>query len=191
MFKINKKPMILHVIENLKYSKFRNQILVATSNSKSDNDLVRYLKSINVDFHRGNLVNVAKRLFDGAKKRGRKYFIRISADSPLIDSKILDKMISIFKKEKFKNYDIITNVFPKTFPKGYSIEIIKTSTIGKNLKFMNLSEKEHVTKFFYKNHEKFKIKNVMNFNRKKYRLNRTVDKKKDLKIINKILNEIG
>ncbi len=179
----------MHVIENLKRSKFTNQILVATSNTRSDDNLTRYLKSINVDFYRGNLNNVAKRLFDGAKKKRKKYFIRVSADSPLIDSKILDKMINIFKKKKFNNYDIITNIFPKTFPKGYSIEIVKTSLIGKNLKFMNLSEKEHVTKFFYKNYEMFKIKNLMNFNRKKYRLNSTVDKRKDLKIINRILNK--
>ena len=57
------------------------------------------MKSINVDFYRGNLNNVAKRLFDGAKKKRKKYFIRVSADSPLIDSKILDKMINIFKKK--------------------------------------------------------------------------------------------
>ena len=63
MFKINKKPIIMHVIENLKRSKFTNQILVATSNTRSDDNLTRYLKSINVDFYRGNLNNVAKKTF--------------------------------------------------------------------------------------------------------------------------------
>ena len=65
----------------------------------------------------------------------------MSGDSPVIDVKILDKLIEIFKKKKYSNYDIITNVFPKTFPKGMSFEIIKREIISKNMKFMTENEK--------------------------------------------------
>ena len=48
----------------------------------------------------------------------QKKFIRISADSPLIDSKIMDKMISLSNQHKFKNFDLITIFFLKVFQKG-------------------------------------------------------------------------
>ena len=70
-----------------------------------------------------------------------------------------------------------------------SFEIIKRDIISKNLKFMTNAEKEHVTKYFYKNHSKFKIKNLKNFDKKKYNLDLTVDKKIDLKKIKIYLNK--
>ena len=38
------------------------------------------------------------------------------------------------REKENKNLDLITNVFPRTFPKGQSIEIIKTSIIKNNIK---------------------------------------------------------
>ena len=92
-------------------------------------------------------------------------------------------MIRIHNRKSYKNYDIITNVFPKTFPKGMSFEIIKTKIIINNLKFMSDSDKEHVTQYFYNNSSLFRIKNLFNFNEKKYKVDLTVDKKIDLKKI--------
>ena len=63
------------------------------------------------------------RLYETANMNKAKYFVRINGDSPLIDPKLIDKAIKISKKKK--GYDIITNVFPRTFPKGQSVEVIK------------------------------------------------------------------
>ena len=86
-------------------------------------------------------------------------FLRISADSPLIDPYLIDKIISLKNKKKYKKYDLITNIFPRKFPRGQSVEIINTRTLFKNLKKMSKGEKEHVTKYFYNNHKDFLIKN--------------------------------
>ncbi len=188
LYKLENKPIIVHVLDRLKKSKFKNNLIVATSDKSSDDRLVRLLKKKKIKIYRGNLKNVSERLYETALKLKEKYFVRVSGDSPVIDVKILDKLIEIFKKKKYSNYDIITNVFPKTFPKGMSFEIIKREIISKNMKFMTENEKEHVTKYFYKNSAKFKIKNLENFNKKKYNLDLTLDKKIDLKRIKIYLN---
>ncbi|WP_075520337.1 cytidylyltransferase domain-containing protein [Candidatus Pelagibacter communis] len=188
LYKLENKPIIVHVLDRLKKSKFKNNLIVATSDKSSDDRLVRLLKKKKIKIYRGNLKNVSERLYETALKLKEKYFVRVSGDSPVIDVKILDKLIEIFKKKKYRNYDIITNVFPKTFPKGMSFEIIKREIISKNMKFMTENEKEHVTKYFYKNSAKFKIKNLENFNKKKYNLDLTLDKKIDLKRIKIYLN---
>lgn len=177
--------LIEHVYFRVKKSKFISKIIVCISNRKTDNKLARFLKSKKILFFRGDLNNVTKRLLDAAKKNKSKYFIRISGDSPLINSKILDDLIVLFKKNKNKQ-DLVTNVFPRTFPSGQSGEIIKVKLLEKNIIFFKSCEKEHVTKYFYKNSDQFKIKNMIN-NKKIYKNKKklSVDTNSDLNFLKK------
>lgn len=171
------KPLIKHVISRVQKAKKITKIVVATSKNKSDDKLVEYLKKIKVQYYRGSLSNVAQRMVRAAERQKKLYFLRINGDSPLIDPDIIDKAISIFRKNK--NYDLISNVFPRTFPKGQSVEIIRTQVLKKYLKNMNKIEKEHITQYFYINSDIFLIKNFVN--KKKIKLIKTaVDSKKDL-----------
>ena len=177
-------PMILHVVNRVKKSKFMKKVIVATSKKKSDDKLVGMLKKNKINFFRGELNNVASRFLELAKRKKLKYFMRVSGDSPLIDPKIIDRA-SIIKK-KFKNADIITNVFPRSYPKGMSVEIIKVSTLRNNIEKMKKNDLEHVTKYFYRNYKKFNIINFKNISDKKT-MKFSIDTKNDLKkIINKI-----
>jgi spore coat polysaccharide biosynthesis protein SpsF len=185
LHKINNIPVIHHVIDNISKSKKVKKIIVAISKNKIDDKLAKYLLAQKIKIYRGDLNNVAKRLYLAAKKFNAKKFLRISADSPLIDHKVIDRAINI--NQKYSSYDIITNLNPRTFPKGQSVEIIKSSIIKKNIKFMDKSDKEHVTKFFYKKKFKFRIKNFQT--KKKYKLkNYCIDYFKDIKKIEKVMN---
>jgi len=186
LYPIYGKTLIEHVYSKIKKSKKVSRIIVATSNHNSDNELVRLLKEKKINFYRGSLKNVAKRLFEVAKKYKQQYFIRISGDSPLIDYKLIDYSIDLIKKDKKSSYDIVTNVFPRTFPSGQSVEIIKTNTLKANLGKMNKLELEHVTQYFYKNYSHFFIKNFTTKLKKK-NIKLSIDKIKDLK---KILKKI-
>ncbi len=177
------KPIIQHVVENVKKTKKIRKVIVATSKNKTDDKLVKYLKKKKINFYRGSHLNVAKRLYQVAKKNKFKFFIRINADSPLISPKIINDLIILYNSKK-RNYDLITNIFPRTFPKGQSVEIIKTNILKKNLKFFNADDKEHVTKFFYKNFKNFSILNLRNKSKKKI-INMSVDEEKDLKFLEK------
>ena len=186
LYEINGKPLIWHVISRVKKAKKISKIIVSTSTSKNDDRLIQYLKKVKISYFRGDLNNVSKRLLDTASYYKKKYFIRISGDSPLIDPKIIDKVISLYKKKKFNNYDLITNVFPRTFPKGQSVEIIKTLTLRNYLGKMSKDESENVTKYFYRNSSKLKIKNLKS-NKYQRQIKLSVDTKKDMVRIKKIL----
>ena len=179
-------PLIQHVVNRIKKSKEISKIIVSSSFKKSDDQLISYLKKNKIKFFRGDLENVALRLYKTANMNKAKYFARISGDSPMIDPKLIDKAIKMSKKTK--GYDIITNVFPRTFPKGQSVEVIKTFTLKKNLKKFSKVDKVHVTKFFYKNSKKFNIKNFV-LNKKNKEVKMSIDTKKDLKVILKKFNK--
>ena len=187
LFPINGIPLIKHVVNQAKKSKKITTIIVATSKDKTDDKFTKYLKKESILCFRGELNNVALRLYKLANKKKAKYFVRINGDSPLIDHKIIDRAITISKKMK-KKFDIITNVYPRTFSKGQSVEIIKTNILKKNITNFSDSEKEHVTKYFYKNSRKFRIKNFT-FKGKKKIMKMSVDTKKDLKNILQILKK--
>ena len=186
LYPIKKKPVIIRVILNALKSKKVSKLLIATSNNRSDDELVNFLKKKNFNVFRGSLSNVADRLLKAAQINNSKYFIRISGDSPLIDYKIIDRAIKIFKKDK-KNKDLITNVFPRTFPSGQSVEIIKTKILKKNLSKMSKSEKEHVTTFFYKYFKRFRIINFKNFSKFKKKDKINLDFRSDLPRIKKYI----
>ena len=177
LFPIYGKPLIGHVIKKLKKSNKIKKIIVATSKHKSDDKLIKYLKEIKIEYYRGKLKNVAQRFLKLAIKKKAKYFLRINGDSPLIDYKIVERAINILNKKK--KYHIITNVFPRTFPKGQSVEIIKTEILKNYIGKFNSFEKEHITQYFYKNYKNFKIKNFT-FKKPTKIIKLSIDTKNDL-----------
>tara|TARA_Y100000591_G_scaffold306869_1_gene305722 strand:+ start:53 stop:697 length:645 start_codon:yes stop_codon:yes gene_type:complete len=181
--KIYGKSIINHVYNKIKLSKQLKQIIVATSNDKSDNKLVKHLKKLKIPYFRGDLENVAKRFLNLALKNKAKFFLRVSGDSPLIDYVIIDTAINIFKKSN-KKLDLITNISPRTFPKGQSVEIVKTSTLKKYINEFSKKDKEHVTRYFYRNLKKIRIKNFKNKFKKKM-IKQAIDTKKDFENIKK------
>ncbi len=156
--KIGRKYLLDLVIERLKRTSLSKHIFLLTSNRSSDDLIEEYCKKKKIRYYRGDLNNVFKRYKSFLENFNYDAIIRISADSPLIEPELIEGMLEIFKNN---NKDIVTNVFPKSFPNGQSVEII-SSSIFQPIKTKNLQkdEKEHVTKYFYKNFSKY---NIFNF----------------------------
>lgn len=185
--KINGIPLILQVYERVKNSKYVDNIIVATSNKNSDDKLNKLCLKHNINCYRGSLNNVFSRFINIIKIYKTDIVIRISADSPFIDSKLIDQSIKMFLSKKV---DIVTNIFKRSYPKGQSIEVFdkKIFTKTKNLNLTSF-DKEHVSPYFYKNKNKYKILNFeLKNNLSSYNL--TIDFKEDLFLFNKILKKI-
>ena len=150
--KLFDKQLLYFLYLRLRESKLIKSIIVSTSKLNADKKIETICKKNKIICFKGSHQNVLLRLYVTAKKFKLTSFVRISADSPLMDSKIVDKGIKIFNKNKV---DLVTNVFPRSYPKGQSVEIVKTSTLGKILKEkLNRNDKEHVTKYIYDNPKK-------------------------------------
>jgi spore coat polysaccharide biosynthesis protein SpsF len=185
--KVGGVPLILQVHERVRYSKYLNKIIVATSNKTSDDKLKKLCTKKNIECYRGSLNNVFSRFRNIIKIHKADIVIRISADSPFIDSKLIDKSIEIFLTKKA---DIVTNILKRSYPKGQSVEVFDKKIFLKLKNFkLNTYEKEHVSPYFYKNKNKYKI---INFQLKndlsKYNL--TIDFREDLLLFNKIIKNI-
>ena len=145
------------------------------------------MKTNNCSYFFGPENNVLKRFYLSANKFKIKNIIRISADSPLMDPKIIEKCYKIFYKGKF---DLVTNLLRPTYPKGMSVEMFSFKTLKNvNLYAKSKHDKEHVTPYIYKNPNKFSIKNFyLKKSLRKY--NFTIDRPNDLKYLTKIYEKL-
>ena len=151
------KPMLEYLLERLNHCENVAEIVVATSCDPSDKPIVDFCSGINVSCFRGSLLNVAQRFYDLLTYHGFDAFVRISGDSPLLDQRLIDSDIKLFLDG---DYDMVTNVLSRTFPKGQSVEILKSDVFIEAFEKMKEEDDlEHVTKYIYKNCNIYKIHN--------------------------------
>jgi spore coat polysaccharide biosynthesis protein SpsF len=187
--KIEGKTMLEHIINFLKFCKKIDDVIIATSTLKQDNQIETICLKNRVKYFRGSSNNVLKRYYDCATHFKGDIIVRITADNPLIDPKIVDKAVSLLMKKK---YDYVTNMIDQTFPIGYLVEVFTYDTL-KNMKTFHKDKqsKEHVTFQLRKKPKEIKIGEIFtpkNKQRPNWRL--TVDYKNDLKLIKKIYSKL-
>jgi spore coat polysaccharide biosynthesis protein SpsF len=169
-------PMLLWTINYCR--KTNLPLFVLTSTDKSDDQLIGMLEKNYVSYYRGSLENVVSRYLSFMKEHQVKKVVRISGDSPLINPDVILKVIA--QDQELADADLTTNVFPRSFPRGQSVEVIPRKSL-ELLRDRNLTESdiEHVTPYFYANYKEFKINNLNN-TEDLSSINLSVDTKEDL-----------
>ena len=181
------KPLLYYVINQLRYcSKIKN-LVIATTTNQEDDEIEKFANNNSVNVFRGKEKDVLDRYFQCAKKYSFSTIVRITADCPLIDPQIVDKVIEQFFSG---NYDFATNTLTRTFPIGTDVEVFSFSALERAWKSAQLpSEREHVTPYLYSHPEKFNtstLKSKKNLSQFRWAL----DYENDLKLIRIIISKI-
>lgn len=146
------KTLIERVYETVSESKKIDKIIVATSDEGTDDITAKKLDLLLIDYYRGDLNNVLKRFLDASKKYNPKNIIRITADNPLMDSGVIDELISHYEQEEGEYSTFENAVY------GLSAEVFSyKSLIQANENARNNYDKEHVTPYIQ---DKLKVKNI-------------------------------
>jgi len=183
----NEIPMLKFQLEQLKFSRYINKIIIATTTLENDNFIIDFCEQNNLEYFRGSSEDVLDRYYNCAKKFEFPIIVRITSDNPLIDPEIVDKVINEFLNSKC---DYMTTEYPKTFPLGFAVEIFNFKSLEKAWKDSRLpSEREHVTPYLIKNKDLFEHKNY-SYHQNISHLRCTVDTDDDFKLIEKIIKKI-
>ncbi len=187
MMEINSKPLLHYTLNQIRYSKLVKKIIVATTNLPEDDIIEKFVLNEKINCFRGNSKNVLDRYYQCAKNNSLSSILRITADCPLIDPNLIDKVIRKFETGEF---DYVSNAFPRTFPYGTEVEIFSFNSLKRSWeKAIKPSEKEHVTPYIKNHPEIFKIGNVQNdIDISDYRW--TVDRIEDFELVKQILKKI-
>ena len=152
------QALITHVLAAVARVLPPDHIVVATSDGASDDLLVSHLREGGVKVFRGPLENVFERFRLCALEYPCEWILRVNADSPLLDAHVLQAVIDHPERAAC---DLVTTIFPRTFPKGHNAELIRVSTfLALDQARLSSEEKEHLTRFYYRNPDLFRIVNV-------------------------------
>lgn len=147
------KTAIEHVIERAKKSRYIDEVMVATTLNKEDIPVVQLVSGMGIRIFAGSSSDVLDRYYQAAKLIRPEYVIRITADCPVFDAKLLDDAI-----EKLRPETEYMAALSETLADGLDLEIMRFQTLKRVWAEANLaSEREHVTMYIKNHKELFQI----------------------------------
>lgn len=155
--RVREKPMLQYLLDSLRQARHGLPVVIATSSEASDDPLADFCQENDLDCHRGPLEDVAGRFADVLRAFGFTAFVRLCGDSPLLDWRIMDAVLDLFAA---RPVDLATNVHPRSFPAGQSVEVVSSSAfLEAEARMTDPADREHVTRYFYRHASEYTIAN--------------------------------
>ncbi|WP_417520148.1 cytidylyltransferase domain-containing protein [Minwuia sp.] len=149
------RRLIDYTLDALELCRAGRPLIVATSDDPLDDALAAHCAARLTPVIRGPLHDVAGRFRVVLEQFPVTAFVRVSGDSPLIDHRLVDRAVDIFRTQK---PDLVSNVVERTYPKGQSVEVIRAAAfLEAEADMDNASDREHVTPVFYRNADRYDI----------------------------------
>ncbi|PWK74208.1 spore coat polysaccharide biosynthesis protein SpsF [Mucilaginibacter oryzae] len=152
------KSLLARMIERLRMIQHQAEIVIATTEGAEDDVIVKEAESLDIPCYRGSLVNLLDRQYQAAKLFNAKVVVKIPADCPLIDPRIVDKALEYFFSERF---DYVSNLQPATYPDGNDVEVMTMACLKQAWENAGRPNNlEHTSPFIYENPLIFNIGNI-------------------------------
>lgn len=148
--------VIEHVLRRLEHCNVFDSIVLATTARACDDALAAHFTALGGQVYRATedeVNDVARRFVSAARSVGAVYALRANGDSPFLDPWLVREGVHLLITEP----DLATNLLPRSYPYGVSVEIVKVSALASVLEEMDNAEREHVTAFIYNHAERFQI----------------------------------
>jgi len=181
------EPMIIHQLRRLKKSVHLDEIIVATSSEKTDDELAMICSTAGYRVFRGSLNDVLDRFVRAIENDSCDHVVRLTADCPLTDPGVIDE---ILRRHFQTGSDYTSNTLNPTYPDGLDAEIFKTSALLNAWENAVLpSHREHVTPYIYGHPELFNLDSYEN-GRNLSSMRWTVDEEKDFAFATEVYNNL-
>jgi spore coat polysaccharide biosynthesis protein SpsF len=143
------RPMLARQLERLARCRHVDEIVVATTVNATDDPVIAVAEAAAVRWFRGSEADVLSRYAGAAREAGADVVIRSTADCPLIDAEIVDRVIETLTDGRAE-LDYVSNVIRRTYPQGLDVEALFRDTLER-VDRMGTSRpaREHVTWFIH------------------------------------------
>ena len=191
--KLGGKTLIDHHLDRLLMVTNKDKVIVATTKEAGIKELIDLLSQKEVLVYQGSTGNVLDRFFHAVKDESTDYVVRVTSDCPLIDPRLIEKVIAFTIQNEL---DYGSNILRELFPDGQDIEVFRFSALNRAYNEATLnSDIEHVTPYIRRNSsflggELFKSDNYFcdaDFNG----VRMTVDEKSDLEACEIMVSKLG
>jgi spore coat polysaccharide biosynthesis protein SpsF len=175
------QTMFGRVVQRARQAKTLTEVVLATSTDPRNEPLVSLATRLGVRFFRGSEHDVLNRFVGAAHEFDADVVVRLTADCPLLDGVVIDRMVRAFQGTN--GVDYVSNTLECTYPDGLDVEVIgREALMRAHAEARLTSEREHVTPYIHKHPELFSLLNVKHSpDLSAYRL--TVDEPVDLEVV--------
>lgn len=189
MAEICGKPLIQRILDRLEYCNTINELIIATTTDVADKVILEYAKQNGFLAFAGSVDDVLDRFYQSAKEINADIIVRITADDPFKDPKVIDMIVNQLLSNPILDY--VSNTIEPTFPEGIDVEVFTFQSLEIAWQESNLpSEREHVTPFIWNRPNRFNLLNVRN-NEDLSHLRWTIDYEDDLRFAREIYLRLG
>ncbi len=138
--------MLSYIALQLHDIPFIEKPILATSKLGDDDILEEFARALGLQVYRGSLENVFERFYMAAKISEADFVLRVNCDSPIIDKGLIKEGVNTIINDQNNSLKYITNLRPRSYPYGISLQLIKTEFLEKcHSKTLTLDEMEHIT----------------------------------------------
>jgi spore coat polysaccharide biosynthesis protein SpsF (cytidylyltransferase family) len=139
------RPVLWHVIRRVRQARRVDEVIVATSISQADDPLERFCIETGMKLIRGSEHDVLDRFYQTAVAFQAERIVRLTADCPLIDPDVMDRVIGAHGSGVF---DYVSNVIHYTYPDGLDVEVFSMRAMAQAWReAVKPADREHVTPY--------------------------------------------
>jgi spore coat polysaccharide biosynthesis protein SpsF len=182
------KSMLERVVERASLIQNVDRLFVATSHAIADDKVEHIAEKLGVSCHRGSESDVLRRYWEVAAAEGADDIVRITADCPLLDPEVSSLVLERYLTVR---PDYASNTIERTYPRGLDTEVFSFSSLEQaHREATGLSDREHVTRFIWRQPNRFNLLNVkgsVDFSIHRW----TVDQPRDLEFVRRIYQLLG
>jgi spore coat polysaccharide biosynthesis protein SpsF len=149
------RPMLARQIERLRRAQRIDPLIVATTVDPADEAIATLSSELSVESHRGSSEDVLDRYFKAALPHAPSHVVRLTADCPLTDWKLIDRTVDFALAGSF---DYASNALRPTWPDGLDVEVMTFAALETAWReAADPVEREHVTPFLVRHPERFRL----------------------------------
>lgn len=182
------QPMLARVANRVRRAETPNKVVIATSTEAADDAIAEFCDVRSLLLFRGNELDVLDRYYQASRAHDADVVVRITADCPLIEPVILDRVVNAFQEAQ---PDYVSNTLVRTYPRGLDVEVVSIAALERAWREASESyQRAHVMPYLYQNPKRFRCLNVAD--ESDYSAFRwTVDSAVDLECVRAVYSRLG
>jgi spore coat polysaccharide biosynthesis protein SpsF (cytidylyltransferase family) len=129
MLPLGDRSMLAQCIRRLQAAKRVDEVVLSTADTEENRPLLDLAKEAGVRAFAGSETDLADRFYQTAQAFGGEVIVRITADCPLVDPGVVDRLVERFQQTP--GVDLVTNNKPSTFPHGLDTEVMSLAALAR------------------------------------------------------------
>jgi spore coat polysaccharide biosynthesis protein SpsF len=182
------RPLLELMIERLRRATRVDDIVIATTEDPSSDPIEALARGLGVGCFRGSEDDVLGRVLGAARAAGADLIVETTADCPLIDPAVVDRVIEAFQAG---GADYCSNLLPRTYPHGFEVQVFPTAVLADvDRRTQDPADREHVSLYIYEVPGRFRLRNVESERPEGAGLRLTVDTEDDYAVVRAVFEAL-